>query len=78
MCNTQNSLLLNQHNGDDAPQDYGQLISNIFGGHYGMMHCDMFRPLYKGIIRHYKVLSERKLTYDIMNIYIYIYYVFFF
>jgi len=20
-CNTQNSLLLNQHNGDDAPQD---------------------------------------------------------
>jgi len=21
-CNTQNSLLLNQHNGDDAPQDY--------------------------------------------------------
>ena len=22
MCNTQNSLLLNQHNGDDAPQGY--------------------------------------------------------
>ena len=22
MCNTQNSLLLNQHNRDDAPQDY--------------------------------------------------------
>ena len=21
-CNTQNSLLLNQHNGDDAPEDY--------------------------------------------------------
>ena len=21
-CNTQNSLLLNQHNGDDAPQDW--------------------------------------------------------
>jgi hypothetical protein len=22
MCNAQNSLLLNRHNGDDAPQDY--------------------------------------------------------
>jgi len=22
MCNTQNSLLLNQHNRDEAPQDY--------------------------------------------------------
>jgi len=22
MCNTQNSLLLNQHKGDDAPQDW--------------------------------------------------------
>ena len=26
MCNTQNSLLLNQHNGDDAPQDYNFLL----------------------------------------------------
>ena len=25
-CNTQNSLLLNQHNGDDAPQDYEGLV----------------------------------------------------
>jgi len=25
MCNTQNSLLLNQYNGDDAPQDYWKL-----------------------------------------------------
>ena len=25
-CNKQYSLLLNQHNGDDAPQDYGHEI----------------------------------------------------
>ena len=29
MCNTQNSLLLNQHNGDDAPQD-----ASTFFEHY--------------------------------------------
>ena len=27
-CNTQNSLLLNQHNGDDAPQDLNYLPVN--------------------------------------------------
>jgi len=26
-CNTQNSLLLNQHNGDDAPQDFTPLLN---------------------------------------------------
>ena len=25
-CNTQNSLLLNQHNGDDAPLDYWNVV----------------------------------------------------
>ena len=27
-CNTQNSLLLNQHNGDDAPQDQFSSLAN--------------------------------------------------
>jgi hypothetical protein len=26
MCHTQNSLLLNQHNGDDAPQNYTVMV----------------------------------------------------
>jgi len=34
-CNTQNTLLLNQHNGDDAPQDRGSSfkrteVSNLY------------------------------------------------
>ena len=29
MCNTQNSLLLNQHNGDDAPQNYMYMFRPI-------------------------------------------------
>ena len=28
-CNTQNSLLLNQHNGDDAPQNHEVLYSVV-------------------------------------------------
>jgi hypothetical protein len=28
-CNAQNSLLLNQHNGDDAPQDHSNTLSHI-------------------------------------------------
>jgi len=35
-CNTQNSLLLNQHNGDDAPQEhvigsYSSVIATMHG-----------------------------------------------
>jgi len=29
MCNTQNSLLLNQHNGDDTTQEYTKIIGHI-------------------------------------------------
>jgi hypothetical protein len=30
-CNTQNSLLLNQHNGDDAPQERNEVGTSNFG-----------------------------------------------
>jgi len=29
MCNTQNSLLLNQHNGDDAPQNFPKNLVTV-------------------------------------------------
>ena len=33
-CNTQNSLLLNQHNGDDAPQENLEAFQHVGGTRY--------------------------------------------
>jgi len=41
MCNTQNSLLLNQHNGDVAPQECRVFESMLLRGIFGTKNVDV-------------------------------------
>ena len=61
MCNTQNSLLLNQHNGDDAPQD----VSTRF-----LIHQYWHRQTLKLLAHHtrHKILCPCKLLYGLPTI----------
>ena len=52
-CKTQNSLLLNQHNGDDAPQDYEINVFSIIGLEIKVERLDKIK-----LHKHPKLLQE--------------------